>query len=72
MYWQQAKRQIKPAARSISYECSGSRQHEQYRTHIRNTAEITVLFFLPFFVYFSYQRQGDIRCYQGFQRDGES
>lgn len=29
MYWQQAKRQIKPAARSISYECSGSRHHEQ-------------------------------------------
>lgn len=42
------------------------------RTHIRNTAKITVLFFLPFFAYFSYQKQGNLRCFQGFQRSCES
>lgn len=71
MYWQQAKRQIKPAARSISYECSGSRHHECNCIGSRLYPKSRPLL-SSFFAYFSYQKKGRIRCFQDFQRDGKS
>ena len=69
MYWQQSLRQINmPATNIMNYGCSDSRLYKQQPCRQQNISEIPVLFFLPFFVYFSYQKQGSIRCYQGFQR----
>lgn len=56
-------------AKADKYACY--QHHELWIQWQQDISEIPILFFLLFFVYFSYQRQGDIRCYQGFQRDGE-